>query len=38
MRVPEPAAQRFEMAEIDDFVTRCGCIFRDHKAVLAELS
>jgi hypothetical protein len=38
MRTPEPAAQRFDMAVIDDFVTRCGRNFRDHKAVLAELT
>jgi tryptophan 6-halogenase len=37
IRPPEPAAQRFDMAAIDDFVTRCGRNFRDHKAVLAEL-
>jgi 2-polyprenyl-6-methoxyphenol hydroxylase-like FAD-dependent oxidoreductase len=38
MRTPEPAAQRFDMAVIDNFVTRCGRNFRDHKAVLADLS
>jgi hypothetical protein len=38
MRAPDPAAARFDMAVIDDFVSRCGRNFRDHKAVLAELS
>ncbi len=35
---PEPAARRFDMAVIDDFVTRCGRNFRDHKEMLAQLS
>jgi len=38
IRPAEPAAQRFDMAVIDDFVTRCGRNFRDHKQVLAELN
>jgi len=35
---PDPAARRFDMAVIDDFVERCGRNFRDHKAMLAELN
>jgi tryptophan 6-halogenase len=38
MRPADPAAERFDMARIDDFVTRCGRNFRDHKQVLAELN
>jgi len=37
IRPPEPAAQRFDMAVIDDFVTRCARNFRDHKQLLAEV-
>lgn len=38
IRPPEPAALRFDMKVIDDFVTRCGRNFRDHRVVLAELN
>jgi len=38
IRPAEPAARRFDMAVIDDFVTRCGRNFRDHKQVLAEMN
>jgi len=38
IRPPAASAERFDMAVIDDFVTRCARNFRDHKQALAELS
>jgi len=38
IHAPEPAAQRHDMAAIDELLRRASLNFRDHKAVLAELA